>query len=289
LLQAHAREKLLPLPAIDVAALTEAAFNRANGVSGAAHYLAHPLRSSRPSNDATLPSVSLPAADDADSAGIDPEQDPAPPARETELAIIEYQLRELENVPAHRMGPMLRAALNLLVEMRFRLQLGLPRQTLTSDNLDATTAAAAAAAASAGGENQIAGSASAAPVRLDEEEARVIGYVLDQISTSRRQRIQARAVASSNRADGFGSPLYMRPRQAGLYNQPMVRTMGYSAYDHSTRSLERSRRRPHTDSESGSETGLELLSSHEESVSDDSSTDHEVYRRRRSRRRINET
>ncbi|KAJ2827613.1 hypothetical protein FBU31_003124, partial [Coemansia sp. 'formosensis'] len=45
LLDSRMREKLLPLPSMSVAALNDDAFNRAAGVSGAAHYLASPLTS----------------------------------------------------------------------------------------------------------------------------------------------------------------------------------------------------------------------------------------------------
>ncbi|KAJ2744509.1 hypothetical protein GGI20_002910 [Coemansia sp. BCRC 34301] len=280
LLHAHTREKLLPLPAISVTALNDGAFNRVAGVSSASHYLANPLRSASQPESASAMALPLPASAELD-AGADIEVPSAEPAveevpdsvstREAELAIIELQLRELEGIPAHRMGPMLRAALNLLVEMRFRLQLGLPRQAIAADGLEA-------AAASQG--------------EQPNEEMRIVDHVLDQISTSRRLQAQARAAAGGS--SSFGLPLFM-------VSPPLSHLSGdYSLTDVSDYSDSRSRRRvarlrapPGNDarrrrSESGSES-LDDQEGEEEEASTAAggeSDDQQRRRRNRLRRRI---
>ncbi|KAJ2501547.1 hypothetical protein GGH96_001868 [Coemansia sp. RSA 1972] len=244
LLNAHARDRLLPLPEMNVSALNDRGFNRSQGMSSASYYLANPVKQSQ--NNRILPPISelvsgLPntqngpnssdSQDDAQNAEYTVEEpasdifaltaqstavattsdaaaaaDSLASTREAELAIIEHQLRELERTPAHRMGPMMRAALNLLVEMRFRLQLGLPRSAQTAEN------------------------ALTAPLRIPNtqhsqnseaygdglSEDRVIEYVLDQISTTRRNQRQL-VPANGNTQTGFGAPLYMMPHQ-GVFN-----------------------------------------------------------------------
>ncbi|KAJ2876823.1 hypothetical protein GGH93_000416 [Coemansia aciculifera] len=245
LLHTQTREKLLPLPSMSVAALNDGAFNRAVGVSGAAHYLANPLTSTTRlltagSNTPRPPPLSSPlqmisevsetnyTSTESDSGEIEvrsvpllEEESNLISAREAELAIIELQLRELENVPAHRMGPMVRAALNLLVEMRFRLQLGLPRQAIAAEDLGMISGSEQPATPSrtlgllADGAGGLIGGSNG---RGENDEIRIIDYVLDQISTSRRQQAQIRAAEGGSSGSSFGIPLFMMPQShSGTY------------------------------------------------------------------------
>ncbi|KAJ2722690.1 hypothetical protein GGI07_003153 [Coemansia sp. Benny D115] len=292
LLQAQARNKLLPLPEMSVSALNDANFNRNMGISSASYYLNNTLENQRmrriqaqsesesqsqgqsqgqarelvqngggesapvqgltpdtlagqdidlvvqraaasraestsidaagaiaAANTASSPlsrSISAPeesTAESSDSGGaltvLSSAADSSTSSQEVELAIIEHQLRELESMPAHSMGPMLRAALNLLVEMRFRLQLGLPRNTISEG-----------AQGSGGGQNQtsLSNSPSAEVFGAGaNNESRAIEYVLNQISTSRRRMIEQQQQAANILAArgalapgaGFGAPLYM--------------------------------------------------------------------------------
>ncbi|KAJ1901822.1 hypothetical protein LPJ66_000493 [Kickxella alabastrina] len=348
LLQAQAREKLLPLPEMSVSALNDSRFNRAAGTSSASYYLANSLASQRQSlgqsqtQSQILPPIipvgrsslvdtgvsqgagfngMMTAADSSGSASflgsgsgpgsgaapalallpplatLAPAAEPngsgsefgfnpgpvsnhyngnsvsegAPTAsssttttassasastsasmREAELAIIEQQLRELENMPPESMGPMLRAALNLLVEMRFRLQLGLPRIAIADGAQNDRGTPAIGAPTSrhhqgmqdGGVDSDMAGLSnpvgegravtlnghrrySSGSINANDEvfganaedESRVIEYVLNQISTSRRQQHQhhqqQQQIASSS--NGFGAPLYMMPHHTGMY------------------------------------------------------------------------
>ncbi|KAJ2754554.1 hypothetical protein GGI19_002318 [Coemansia pectinata] len=245
LLHTQTREKLLPLPSMSVAALNDGAFNRAVGVSGAAHYLANPLTSTTRlltagSNTPRPPPLSSPlqvisevsetnyTSTESDSGEIEvrsvpllEEESNLISAREAELAIIELQLRELENVPAHRMGPMVRAALNLLVEMRFRLQLGLPRQAIAAEDPGMISGSEQPATPSrtlgllADGAGGLIGGSNG---RGENDEIRIIDYVLDQISTSRRQQAQIRAAEGGSSGSSFGIPLFMMPQShSGTY------------------------------------------------------------------------
>ncbi|KAJ2117662.1 hypothetical protein IW146_000564 [Coemansia sp. RSA 922] len=246
LLHAQTREKLLPLPSMSVAALNDGAFNRTVGVSGAAHYLANPLTSATrlltagaissphplpvPSPLQTISDVSDShyTSTESDSGDVEVRLAPLPEedsnlisTREAELAIIELQLRELENIPAHRMGPMVRAALNLLVEMRFRLQLGLPRQALAAENSGMSSSSEQPTTPSstlgflADGAGGLIRSSSG---QGENDEIRIIDYVLDQISTSRRQQALIRATEGGSSGSSFGIPLFMMPQShSGSY------------------------------------------------------------------------
>ncbi|KAI7835219.1 hypothetical protein BX661DRAFT_11982 [Kickxella alabastrina] len=343
LLQAQAREKLLPLPEMSVSALNDSRFNRAAGTSSASYYLANSLASQRQSlgqsqtQSQILPPIMvvgrssvvdtgvsqgagfngmMTAADYSGSASspgsgsgsgafnasallpplapLAPAAEPngagsefgfnpgpvsnhynrnnvsegAPTAssstttttssasastsssmREAELAIIEQQLRELENMPPESMGPMLRAALNLLVEMRFRLQLGLPRIAIADGAQNERGAPAIGAPTSRHHQSMQAGGVDSDMVGLSnpvresravtlnghrrysssrinandevfganaEDESRVIEYVLNQISTSRRQQQQQQQQSASS-SNEFGAPLYMMPHHTGMY------------------------------------------------------------------------
>ncbi|KAJ2336630.1 hypothetical protein GGI00_000727 [Coemansia sp. RSA 2681] len=308
LLHARTREKLLPLPSMSVAALNDGAFNRVAGVSGASHYLANPLAAaSRLVSAGTTASPPRASAERGDlealSAPIAEEEPGAFSTREAELAIIEHQLRELEGVPAHRMGPMLRAALNLLVEMRFRLQLGLPRHALISEDsgaadsgseLSATPNSSLSLSANVAGD-LISGSGGG------NAEMRIIDYVLDQISTSRRMQAQARVAAGGSSGSSFGIPLFMIPPQSHSgdsyytdtsdysYDRPRSQVARLAAPGHPRESDVRRRRR----SETGSGSGSESLSDEEDDSAsgdleniDDESDDQQRRRRNRLRRRI---
>ncbi|KAJ1857064.1 hypothetical protein IW147_005485 [Coemansia sp. RSA 720] len=253
LLNAHARDRLLPLPEMNVSALNDRGFNRSQGVSSASYYLANPVKQSQtnrilppiselvsglpdsqPGRPPTATSesdtqddaqhaeytVEEPASDifalTAQSTAVATTSDAAAAAdslastREAELAIIEHQLRELERTPAHRMGPMMRAALNLLVEMRFRLQLGLPRSAQNAENVLTAPLRIPGTQHSASSEAYGDGALS---------EDRVIEYVLDQISTTRRNQRQQLVPANGNAPpSGFGAPLYMMPHHASMFN-----------------------------------------------------------------------
>ncbi|KAJ2822911.1 hypothetical protein IWW50_004012, partial [Coemansia erecta] len=138
-----------------------------------------------------------------------------------ELAIIEHQLRELERTPAHRMGPMMRAALNLLVEMRFRLQLGLPRSAQTAEN--PLTAPLRIPGTQHSERSEAYGDG------MSEE--RVMEYVLDQISTTRRnQRQQLTTTNGAQAQNGFGAPLYMMPHHAGMFYPGVSGDQARNAY-----------------------------------------------------------
>ncbi|KAJ1812159.1 hypothetical protein LPJ75_003786, partial [Coemansia sp. RSA 2598] len=305
LLEAQARERLLPLPEINVSALNDLRFDRAAGVSSAEYYMTHSLSRSRMPVETSLelaqgmpvvlessageqsqvamqrrlsaaashssatrrlrqPSIERAGHGDEDGdddevnvevdVDVDEQEGQLAPARsmegatnggtpavsdqsallstrEAELAIIEHQLRELESMPAHSMGPMLRAALNLLVEMRFRLQLGLPRATIAQNSIGA----ADSASGEAEGSRSLAWAGTARAVsRIDSrnisseafgadanEENRVIEYLLNQISNSRRNSGMHAAAA------GFGAPLYMMPHHMGMYSPSM--RIGYNA------------------------------------------------------------
>ncbi|KAJ2667691.1 hypothetical protein IWW42_005750 [Coemansia sp. RSA 1085] len=270
LLNAHSRDRLLPLPEINVSALNDRGFNRAKGMSGSSYYLANPIKQQQSAPRALPPISEL----EAGPSGISIPRGLNPPAvsgeprnaqlgmvgflgqhseytveepasdifsltaansnetaladslastREAELAIIEHQLRELERIPVHRMGPMMRAALNLLVEMRFRLQLGLPRSVQNAEN----PLTAPLRIPDARGNPRNSESSEAYGDGAMSEE-RVIEYVLDQISTTRRnqrqqqqeQQQQQQLVTTNNNANiggGFGAPLYMMPHHAGMF------------------------------------------------------------------------
>ncbi|KAJ2610229.1 hypothetical protein H4S08_003705 [Coemansia sp. RSA 1365] len=262
LLNAQAREKLLPLPEIKVEALNDRRFDRAAGASSASFYLANPVMQQQRVTlppilppvselETTAPSLQLPPPQEDESLDEDqrseysveepgsnilsltPQQqatnESLASTREAELAIIEHQLRELERTPPQRLGPMMRAALNLLVEMRFRLRLGLPRSAITA------------------AENRL-----APPVQLQGvgsatrneafgdgalSEERAIEYVLDQISTTRRmqnaQILAATGETSLTTQDaigGYGAPLYMRPHHAGMFYPDMANAQSTNAY-----------------------------------------------------------
>ncbi|KAJ2848570.1 hypothetical protein IWW36_003218 [Coemansia brasiliensis] len=265
LLNAHSRDRLLPLPEINVSALNDRGFNRTKGLSGSSYYLANPIKQQQtaplvlppiseldagPSEFSIPRGLNLPAVSDEsrnNQSGIigaleqrneytveEPASDifsltaatsneaaladSLASTREAELAIIEHQLRELERTPVHRMGPMMRAALNLLVEMRFRLQLGLPRSVQNAEN----PLTAPLRIPDARGNPRNSESSEAYGDGAMSEE-RVIEYVLDQISTTRRnqrQQQQQQLVATNNHANvggGFGAPLYMMPHHAGMF------------------------------------------------------------------------
>ncbi|KAJ2076905.1 hypothetical protein H4R24_005435 [Coemansia sp. RSA 988] len=268
LLNAQAREKLLPLPEINVAALNDRRFDRAAGASSASFYLANPLmQQQRAIQSLTLPPISelqtmtsslpppLPLAPpQAQGSSDSPEDDQhseysveepgsdifslssqqqstnesLASTREAELAIIEHQLRELERIPPQRLGPMMRAALNLLVEMRFRLQLGLPRSAI------------AAAESRLAPPVQLQGVDSAAGGAFGNgalSEERAIEYVLDQISTTRRmhnaQMLDANGESTAlttTDANGYGAPLYMLPHHAGMFYPDVANAQSRSAY-----------------------------------------------------------
>ncbi|KAJ2062480.1 hypothetical protein GGI17_002372 [Coemansia sp. S146] len=337
LLHTQTREKFLPLPSMSVAALNDGAFNRAVGVSGAAHYLANPLTSTTQlltagSNTPQPPPISSPlqmtseaseahyTSTESDSGDIEvrsvpllEEESNLISAREAELAIIELQLRELENVPAHRMGPMVRAALNLLVEMRFRLQLGLPRQAIAaedsgmiSDSEQPATPSSTLGLLADGARGLIRGSGG----RGENDEIRIIDYVLDQISTSRRQQAQIRAAEGGSSGSSFGIPLFMMPQShSGTYystdtseysdNRPRHQMAQLPAPDLRPSGIRRRRRRrSESDSESVSLSDAESASEDEnetteesESVTDNNTSagddsDQERRRRNHLRRRL---
>ncbi|KAJ2795159.1 hypothetical protein H4R21_005224, partial [Coemansia helicoidea] len=219
LLDAHRREKLLPLPEVNATALNDARFNRKAGASGASYYLANPI--SRPSPQIMPPVSALvmpppdtpadlalarlrepgsptqPVVEEPDFLGLRAQEtalgsDASVSTREAELAIIEHQLAELEQTPPHRMGPMLRAALNLLVELRFRLRLGLPRSSLAEEN-----------PLTAPRRIPVSGNADSEAAANEEQ---VIEYVLSRISTSRRNSALAQAAAA-----GHYAPLGLLP------------------------------------------------------------------------------
>lgn len=237
LLQARNRDKLLPLPTMSVGALRDQAFNRSAGISSASYYLRNPISQSSSRQEIEADSEQQQASRGGNEQPVPPNENNSEEreededgggtfTQEAELAIIERQLRELEHIPTERMGPMLRAALNLLVEMRFRLQLGLPRRANDSNgNTMGSPTAAVAAINSVGLVNGMRGELSASPPpannnssiawsptfprpalplansgrtnRLDffaagtqDDEERIIEYVLEQISTSRRRRAQ---------------------------------------------------------------------------------------------------
>ncbi|KAJ1882509.1 hypothetical protein H4R99_001427 [Coemansia sp. RSA 1722] len=322
LLEAQARERLLPLPEISISALNDSRFDRAAGVSSAEYYMSHsvsrsiiPVERSLDLEQGTAtaaveaastvselaarvqrqlaeqrgPSavalLSMPTQDldqdpqaanhetshdedhddqqmgmsarlagsetGANAAAANGQSASSLSTREAELAIIEHQLRELESMPAQSMGPMLRAALNLLVEMRFRLQLGLPRTAIAEGSAMATDGA---------GEPGDARSLVAGPVRAisrinshnisnaafgadANEENRVIEYVLNQISNTRRNRGTHAAAATGA---GFGAPLYMMPHHMGMYHPGMRIGYGQSretSQDSGPRGARRRRRR----------------------------------------------
>ncbi|KAJ2191882.1 hypothetical protein GGH18_003084, partial [Coemansia sp. RSA 530] len=290
LLNAHARDRLLPLPEMNVSALNDRGFNRSQGVSSASYYLANPVKQSQanrilppiselvsglPGSQPGRPptsgsdtqddvqnaeyTVEEPASDifalTAQSTAVATTSDAAAAAdslastREAELAIIEHQLRELERTPAHRMGPMMRAALNLLVEMRFRLQLGLPRSAQTAEN--ALTAPLRIPGTQHSQNSEAYGDG------LSED--RVIEYVLDQISTTRRNQRQL-VPATGNTQSGFGAPLYMMPHQ-GVFNSSEPPENASNAYREraESRPIPRSelRRRRDGDDDSDSEESEE--------------------------------
>ncbi|KAJ2388299.1 hypothetical protein GGI05_003827 [Coemansia sp. RSA 2603] len=245
LLQAQAREKLLPLPEINVAALNDSMFNRAAGVSSAAYYMGNSFAQQRQpsqplvqgSNSSVDDSVNTEAdgvrMDEHNGTGQGEESsgtDQLSSTREAELAIIQHQLNELEAMPPQNMGPMLRAALNLLVEMRFRLQLGLPRTAGAELQLRQSTSNSSGSSGSPAEYPDRTDNASRAIARISgqgtlsseafgsaaENESRVIEYVLGQISTSRRRQAEMQAHVQRG-ALGFGAPLYMMPHHAGMY------------------------------------------------------------------------
>ncbi|KAJ2782610.1 hypothetical protein H4R18_002178 [Coemansia javaensis] len=308
LLNAQARDKLLPLPELSVSALNDARFNRAAGASGSSYYLANPI--GRQANRIAPPAAEPPAASELPPigevvpmeagsdmamqvaaeasltlprplglAGAAPEPTVEEPdalaltsqqqqqanqesllsTREAELAIIEHQLEELEQMPPHRMGPMLRAALNLLVEMRFRLRLGLPRSSLTEENpLTAprripleNSGSRSAALARAGAQGDDA-SETFGDGALSEE--RVIEYVLNRISTTRRNQAQ---MAGANPAVAGGAPLYMLQHHVGLFGaaafvDPRMQGIQSQPY-RDTAPRSELRRRRDTDSTDGEE------------------------------------
>ncbi|KAJ2452826.1 hypothetical protein EV183_002635 [Coemansia sp. RSA 2336] len=311
LLNAHSRDRLLPLPEINVSALNDRGFNRAKGMSSSSYYLANPIKQQQSAPRAlppiseleagpsgvsiprglSLPAVSgepgntlsgmagfleqrseytveEPASDifslTAASSNETALADSLASTREAELAIIEHQLRELERIPVHRMGPMMRAALNLLVEMRFRLQLGLPRSVQNAENpLTAPLRIPGAQGNSRSSESSEAYGDGA----MSEE--RVIEYVLDQISTTRRnqrqqqqQQQQQQLVATNNSANlggGFGAPLYMMPHHAGMFYPGMstgqAQNTPRSAFASGPRSELRRRRDGDSSESSDSEEG----------------------------------
>ncbi|KAJ2843459.1 hypothetical protein J3B02_005258 [Coemansia erecta] len=288
LLEAQTRERLLPLPEISVSALNDSRFDRAAGVSSAEYYISHSLgRRQMPAEETSLElaqGAPLAGEEQVDSAvsnmnGNEDQQvairssagtvaangsasasSGGPSAstlstREAELAIIEHQLRELESMPAHSMGPMLRAALNLLVEMRFRLQLGLPRTAIAQDTQVTAGDSASEMEDTAG----ISRGAVRAVSRINSrnisseafgadanEENRVIEYVLNQISNSRRnQEVHAATATNANAAGGFGAPLYMMPHHMGMYfpgMRPIYRGQRETSQEAGVRGIRRRRR-----------------------------------------------
>ncbi|KAJ1721597.1 hypothetical protein LPJ53_003908 [Coemansia erecta] len=304
LLQAQAREKLLPLPEINVAALNDTMFNRAAGVSSAAYYIGNSFAQQRQPAIGLLQGPDAASGDSDELAGGGQAEGPngsgggeedsgaeqLASMRETELAIIQHQLNELEAMPPQSMGPMLRAALNLLVEMRFRLQLGLPRTAGTdvqlrqasgsedapaghTDRSDTPTRAIARIGGPGALSSEAFGSAA-------ENESRVIEYVLGQISTSRRRQAEMQAHVQRGSL-GFGAPLYMLPHHAGMYFPGLGSdaATGFQRQLLLTQGGQRGARRRRSDSElsttSANETG-DVSSSGEEDDNDDDD-DEEAY------------
>ncbi|KAJ2659511.1 hypothetical protein IWW48_003457 [Coemansia sp. RSA 1200] len=279
LLDARARGKLLPLPEISsMAVKNELPFKRMAESSESSYYLANPIgrpalqpatieeEEGEENADGQAVVLSGPSTETVAEEGslerrhtLIREAQRMQSSREIELLAIEHQLRELESIPAGQMGPMLRAALNLLVEMRFRLQLGLPRPTnTTGGGRVEESAQAAAETSSSNGSSSTAlttssqrnrFSSSFLPPSLADEavsaeafgedandEGRVIDYVLNQISTSRRQHqmLQHAAVMNSSATRGIyannwhnlGAPLYMRRHHAGTFYANPINSNG---------------------------------------------------------------
>ncbi|ORX70597.1 hypothetical protein DL89DRAFT_266790 [Linderina pennispora] len=252
LVEMHERDRLLPLPEMNMSALNDKQFDKTSGISSATQYLNSPstyvptLPLTSGDGDNQEPVDSLTDASQSTSEGnmaasdhtdgqqpIARPQDSPTSTQETELAIIESQLRVLENYPSHRLGPMMRAALNLLVEMRFRLQLGLPRNATSSPSAGSSSQALADApqtaattilqmpsSPSAGGsvgspsgsssqmstlvQNYgVAGAIDGRPGSSDEE--RVIQHVLSQISYSRRRENEGRMMMMASALSRFSA------------------------------------------------------------------------------------
>ncbi|KAJ2023483.1 hypothetical protein IWW57_004100 [Coemansia sp. S610] len=282
LLDSRMREKLLPLPSMCLSALSDGGFDRAAGVSGAAHYLANPLSAAPTAGAMASPLAAPPlvlANAEPDGGGpsrVGDEESDLISTREAELAIIEHQLRELENVPAHRMGPMVRAALNLLVEMRFRLQLGLPRQTTAADDgsvmISEPVAPSSAMGFLVGG--VIRGSGN--------DEIRIIDSVLDQISTTRRQQAVARAAAGGG---DLGVPLFMLSRSGSPYFTD-ASDYGHISAARQLVAPEGRRRRRSDDSDSASASEEESGDESMTDVTTGDESDRERRRQSRLRRRL---
>ncbi|KAJ2595200.1 hypothetical protein EV177_008189 [Coemansia sp. RSA 1804] len=284
LLDARARGKLLPLPEISsTAVMSELSFKRTAESSESSYYLANPIgrpalqpatieeeEEEREENvDGQAVILSGPSTEAVAEEGplerrhtLIREAQRMQSSREIELLAIEHQLRELESIPAGQMGPMLRAALNLLVEMRFRLQLGLPRPTNTTgsgggveERAHATgetssSSGSTSTALTASSQHNRFSSSFLPPSLADEavsaeafgedanDEGRVIDYVLNQISTSRRQHqmLQHAAVMNSSATRGIyannwhnlGAPLYMRRHHAGMFYANPINNNGNS-------------------------------------------------------------
>ncbi|KAJ1989928.1 hypothetical protein GGI25_004568 [Coemansia spiralis] len=256
LVDTRARERLLPLPELNIAALSDARFDKTTGSSSSSYYLANPISAQQAVEQGVVqPIERVPAVE---VVRVDPVQS----TREAELVVIEHQLRELERIPASQMGPMLRAALNLLVEMRFRLQLGLPRNPVASEPraieppgvAPPTTNATDDFSREAFGEDA-------------NDETRVIDYVLNQISTSRRRRQEHRRLVT---VDINGAPLYMLPHFANQhYPWPAAGSISHRS----------ERRRRRGDQPDGSDNNSE--SSEEDENGEDSAGERRIVVTRR--------
>ncbi|KAJ1798182.1 hypothetical protein LPJ59_002663 [Coemansia sp. RSA 2399] len=302
LLDARARGKLLPLPEINTSALKGSAFRRTTESSESSYYLANPIgRKELP----PLPPIQIEeiredeenpddgAEGNAVVEGNAPVEEEGgqvvlselPPIlpteesdaellqsnREAELMAIEHQLRELERIPPRDMGPMLRAALNLLVEMRFRLQLGLPRAISDDSSSDTTTPVSLRGNALPPAPRLYATEAFSTEAYGEDanDEERVIDYVLNQISTSRRQyqMNQHTAVMNSSATRGIyannwhnlGAPLYMRRHHAGMFYPGMHNNNNAASQSRTIEAPRSELRRRRDDDDEGSQSRNDLL------------------------------
>ncbi|KAJ2402785.1 hypothetical protein GGI23_000465 [Coemansia sp. RSA 2559] len=321
LLDARARGKLLPLPEINTSALKDSAFRRTTENSGSSYYLANPI--GRKELPPPLPPIQIEeireeeneenpnygAEGDTAGEGNAPVQEEGggqvvlselPPIlpteesdaellqsnREAELMAIEHQLRELERIPPRDMGPMLRAALNLLVEMRFRLQLGLPRAISDDSSSDTTSSVSLRGNPLPPAPRSYATETFSAEAYGEDanDEERVIDYVLNQISTSRRehQMSQHTSVMNSSATRGIyannwhnlGAPLYMRRHHAGMFYPGMNNNNNAAASrSHPIEAPRSDLRRRRDDDDEGSQARNDLLRRRDDGNDDDDDDD----------------